>query len=117
MYAMADYCCANDVTASCCGEDLSPMREFSERGKTKYRIITDSLFTSQCYIFLLDFATLSESHELSQSILNTSFLQVDFIDEIASPVMPPKKEFNVTLHIKSITKGRPSICDEIELLS
>lgn len=37
-------------------------------------------------------------------------------DYIESPVMPPKKEFSVTLIVKSIERGRPSICDDLEMV-
>ena len=41
--------------------------------------------------------------------------KIDIIDEIQSLRILPRNEFQIKLHIKSITRGRPSICDEIEL--
>ncbi len=38
----------------------------------------------------------------------------DYIDVIESPVMPPKKEFQVKLIVRSIQRGKPSICDDYE---
>ncbi len=52
-------------------------------------------------------------NDTAEAILSTNLLTFDdYIDEIESPVMPPKKEFRVELIIKSIERGKPSICDD-----
>ena len=40
---------------------------------------------------------------------------LEIIEEIESPLIPPNKKFQVKLIIKNIRKGKPSVCDEIEL--
>ncbi len=39
---------------------------------------------------------------------------LDVFEDVEGFALPPKNRFRVTLDIKSINKGRPSICDEIE---
>ena len=39
----------------------------------------------------------------------------DYIDLVESPVMPPKREFQVKLIVRSIERGKPSICDDYEV--
>jgi len=39
---------------------------------------------------------------------------LEIIEEIESPLIPPNKKFQVKLLIKTVRKGKPSVCDEIE---
>lgn len=39
----------------------------------------------------------------------------EIIEETEGPLIPPNKKFQVKLIIKKIRKGKPSVCDEIEL--
>lgn len=41
--------------------------------------------------------------------------KIDMLDEIPSILMPPKKKYQIKLHITNIKRGRPSFCDEFEL--
>ncbi len=36
-------------------------------------------------------------------------------DEVESPQMGPKREFDIELTIESIERGKPSICDDYEI--
>lgn len=54
--------------------------------------------------------------ETSRSEVSVSYLdKLDFIYDIESPIMPARKQFTINLVIEKIEKGRPSICDEVEL--
>lgn len=43
------------------------------------------------------------------------FSGIDLVNEIESPALPAKNKFHIKLKVKSIKRGRPSICDEVEL--
>lgn len=43
------------------------------------------------------------------------YIELDEIDFIESPLMPPKKRFKVILKVQSIKKGQPSHIDDIEI--
>jgi len=45
----------------------------------------------------------------------TGQLESDIVDDVESPVMPARNQFTINLVIERIEKGRPSICDEVEL--
>lgn len=67
--------------------------------------------------FLIDFDDWRRnSQEVGTArIIDTEYVNPsDFTDEIKSPVLPPKNKFHIKLNIKSIKRGRPSSCDEIE---
>lgn len=53
--------------------------------------------------------------ETTRIVETTSINVIDFIDEVKSPILPPRNKFHIKLNIKSIRRGRPSTCDEIEL--
>lgn len=45
----------------------------------------------------------------------TEFDYLEVLDIFERPLIRPnKKEYKVKLRIKSISKGRPSVCDEVE---
>lgn len=52
--------------------------------------------------------------ETSGSGRSVEHLELDIVDDIESPIMPPKRKFRISVRVKSIKKGRPSICDEVE---
>jgi hypothetical protein len=55
-------------------------------------------------------------NDTAEAILSTNLLTFDdYIDIIDSPTMPPKKEFQVKLIVRSIQRGKPSICDDYEI--
>jgi hypothetical protein len=48
-------------------------------------------------------------------VLANLSLYEDYIEEFDAPLMPPKKEFRIKLIVKSIERGKPSICDDLEI--
>lgn len=52
--------------------------------------------------------------ETSGSGRSIGRLETDIVDDIESSIMPPKRKFRIRVKVKSIKKGRPSICDEVE---
>lgn len=38
----------------------------------------------------------------------------NIVDDIASPIMHPRRKIRIYVRVTSIKKGRPSICDEVE---
>ena len=55
-----------------------------------------------------------ENDETGRNVKSFYQLEPDIVDDIDSPVMPPKNQFTINLIVKKIERGRPSICDEIE---
>ncbi len=39
----------------------------------------------------------------------------EYFEEIDAPLMLPKKEFKTKVIVKSIERGKPSICDDLEI--
>lgn len=84
-------------------------------------VITDlkekfGLLTVKLSSFFIDEPWSYEKNDTAEAIPSTNLLVFDdYIDEIESPVMPPKKEFRVELIIRSIERGKPSICDDYEI--
>lgn len=57
-----------------------------------------------------------EKNDTAELISSNNLVAFDsYIGEIESPVMPPKKEFRVELIVRSIERGKPSICDDFEI--
>ena len=52
--------------------------------------------------------------ETSGSEMSIGKMELDLVDNIDSPLMPPKRKFKIHVRVRSIKKGRPSICDEVE---
>jgi len=50
----------------------------------------------------------------SGSEMSIGKMELDLVDNIDSPLMPPKRKFKIHVRVRSIKKGRPSICDEVE---
>jgi len=118
MYAMDYKTRTKNLTNSCYDSNFYGDMQNSERDKKLSRNIncSPSCFDEIMPVLLancekpLSIDTLSIIADAGMEYLP----QVDFIDEIDGPLMPPKREFKVMLHIKSINKGRPSICNDIE---
>ncbi len=53
--------------------------------------------------------------ETSGSGRSAEYLESDLVDDVESPIMPAKNQFVVNLIIERIEKGRPSLCDEVDL--
>ena len=78
--------------------------------KEKFNLLligASSFFTSEPWSYEKD-----DTVEVISSINLEAF--DDYIDVIESPVMPPKKKFRAELIVKSIQRGKPSVCDDFE---
>jgi len=53
--------------------------------------------------------------ETTGSEVSVKHPEMDFNYDIESPIISARKKFTVNLIIEKIEKGRPSICDEVEL--
>ena len=73
-------------------------------------------FIAELLPFLSDEPWSYEKDDTAKAIPSPNLLVFDdYIDVIESPVMPPKKEFRVELIVRSIERGKPSICDDFEI--
>lgn len=73
-------------------------------------------FTLPDFLFSFgDWKWPSQKVETARIVETAHVNVIDFIDEVKSPVLPPRNKFHIKLNIKSIRRGRPSTCDEIEL--
>ena len=58
------------------------------------------------------FASFILSRKRDIPVTNTFTSNIDEIDCIDGPIMPPKRKYRVTLRVRKVIKGKPSICDE-----
>jgi hypothetical protein len=82
--------------------------------------INNNYVEGKLFCFPELYVTLVDAWELppntvTTSTINTLHMAIETLDKFEGPLMPPKRKFRVRLNIREIKRGKPSICDDIEV--